>query len=449
MTIKINPRQVAAEALCAIASEGAYNNRILHTLLRQNGAMSPKDRAFVTEIVNGTLRQIIYIDYVLDAFSSLPHEKMKPWVLAVLRSGIYQILFLQVPDSAACNESVKLMGLRGSNHFSGFVNGVLRAVSRGKEEIKLPQEGTAEYLSIRYSHPLWLVKMWLAAYSYDFVEALCAADQCAPDVTIRVNTQKTTKEDLKTLLETSGVSVQDSLFCPNALHLSGTAGLAHLKAFQDGLFHVQDESAQLSALLLGVQKGERILDVCAAPGGKSFLAAEEMEDTGSIVSCDLYPHKIDLIAEGAQRLGLESIHAQLRDGTQVQENEKSAFDRVLADVPCSGFGLLRKKPDLRLHRDGTAIDQLLPIQWRILQASADCVKKGGVLVYSTCTLCKKENEGMIRRFLSQREDFIPEDLTALLPSGISCDTAKDGFVTLYPHIHGTDGFFIARLRRKE
>ncbi len=449
MTIQINPREVAAEALFRIETEGAYNNRILHTLLRQNGAMPQTDKAFVTELVNGTLRQIYYIDHVLSVFSKTPIKKIKPWLLAVMRTASYQILFLQVPDPAACNEAVKLAKLRGYSALSGYVNATLRNIAGKKDEIPLPQEGTAEYLSIRYSHPLWLIKMWLSKQSYPFVEALCRANNQAPDVSIRINPLRTKKEELKKELQQANISVQEGVFSAEALHLSKVSDIGKLTPFLEGKFHVQDESAQLAALVLGAKPGETILDVCAAPGGKSFLLAQQMQNTGLVVSCDLYPHKIDLIREGAARLGLSCIQAKLRDACEAKEAEKEAFDRVIVDAPCSGLGLLRKKADIRLHKDGSVIDTLVPLQRQILLASAECVKPGGTLLYSTCTLCRKENEAMVAWFLQQRSDFLAEDLTDFLPEGQWNESCKEGYVTLYPHIHGTDGFFIARLRRKE
>ena len=391
--IQVNPREVAAEAMVQILAEGAYNNTALRRLLRQNGAMSQQDRAFVTEIVNGTLRNIYYVDYVIDQFSNTKLSKIKPWLLAVLRTAVYQMLFMDVPDNAACNEAVKLATARGYQSLSGFVNGVLRAIGRGKEEIKLPEKGTAEYLSVVYSHPLWLVKMWVAYYGYEKTEALCQADNEAPDVTVRVNTLKTDAETLAKQLEEKGITVRQGSLWKDALHLSRTADLGRLAEFQEGLFHVQDESSQTAVAVLDPQKGEKILDLCAAPSA----------------------------------IG--------------------AYDRVLADVPCSGLGLLRKKPDIRLKKDGSEIDALVGIQRQILEQAAKYVKDGGVLVYSTCTLSRKENEKNVEWFLQNHESYRLEDLGQYLPESLAAEGEK-GYITLFPQSHHTDGFFIARLRKK-
>lgn len=445
--IQINPREVAAEAMVQILAEGAYNNTALRRLLRQNGAMSQQDRAFVTEIVNGTLRNIYYVDYVIDQFSNTKLNKIKPWLLAVMRTAVYQMLFMDVPDNAACNEAVKLATARGYKSLSGFVNGVLRAIGRGKTEIKLPQKGTAEYLSVVYSHSLWLVKMWVAYYGYEKTEALCQADNEAPDVTIRVNTLKTDAETLAKQLEEKGITVRQGSLWKDALHLSRTADLGRLAEFQEGLFHVQDESSQTAVAVLDPQKGEKILDLCAAPGGKTFTMAERMENSGEIHAGDIYEHKAELIADGAHRLGISIVKTSVRDASVEDTSAIGAYDRVLADVPCSGLGLLRKKPDIRLKKDGSEIDALVGIQRQILEQAAKYVKDGGVLVYSTCTLSRKENEKNVEWFLQNHESYILEDLGQYLPEILAAEGEK-GYITLFPQSHCTDGFFIARLRKK-
>ena len=446
--IQINPREIAAEALMEIMTAEAYNTMTLRRLLRQNGAMSRQDRAFVTEVVNGTLRNLIYIDHVLNTFSKTKTEKMKPWLLAVLRSAVYQMYFMDVPDSAACNEAVKLAGVRGYASLKGFANGVLRTAAKQKGEIPLPERGTAEYLSVAYSHPLWLVRMWVAYYGYEEAEQICLYDNEAPDVTIRVNTLRTNQKDLKEMLERAGVEVRGGSVSDSALHLTKTADLSRLEAFQKGLFHVQDESSQLAVRVLDPKKGESVLDMCAAPGGKSFTAAETMENTGRLVSCDIYEHKIELMEEGAERLGISIMDCRVKDGAEAEE-EKEVFDRVLVDAPCSGLGLMRKKPDIRLKKDGNEIDSLTVIQRRILENAAGYVKPGGVLVYSTCTLCRKENEKNLEWFLKNHPEFAAEDITAFLPESWQKETAEQGYITLLPHKTGTDGFFISRMRRKD
>ena len=445
--IQINPREVAAEAMMQIMAEGAYNTVALRRLLRQNGAMQKQEKAFVTEIVNGTLRNIAYIDYVIGQFSNTKIQKIKPWLLAVLRTAVYQILFLTVPDNAACNEAVKLVNERGYKGLSGFVNGLLRTIARKKQNMTLPEKNTAEYLHIVYSHPLWLVKMWIAYYGYAQTEALCKANNISPDVTIRINTTQTNQTALQEMLEKEQISVQKGVLCENALHLTKTADLTKSMSFQNGLFHVQDESSQLAAAALAPKSGQKILDICAAPGGKSFTIAQMMENKGEVVARDIYAHKVDLIAEGAKRLGLSIVHTEVHDATVFVEKDKEAFDAVLADVPCSCLGLLRKKPDIRLKKDGSEIDNLIPIQRKILEQAAMYIKTGGVLLYSTCTLSKKENEKNVEWFLQNHPEYTLEDMTPYLPKQMA-DMGKQGYLTVFPHIHHTDGFFIARLKKK-
>ena len=312
----------------------------------------------------------------------------------------------------------------------------------------MPEKGTAEYLSVAYSHPLWLVRMWMAYYGYEEAEAICAYDNQSPDVTIRVNTLKTDKKELKEMLQAAGVEVRDGLVSENALHLTKTADLSRLEAFREGLFHVQDESSQLAVKILDPQKGESIMDMCAAPGGKSFTAAEQMKNEGKLISCDIYEHKIELMEEGAERLGISVMECKVKDAAE-KEEEHELFDRILVDAPCSGLGLMRKKPDIRLKKDGNEIDSLTKIQREILENAAGYVKKGGVLVYSTCTLCRKENEKNLEWFLKNHPEFEAEDITSFLPEGWVTETATQGYITLMPHKTGTDGFFISRMRRKD
>ncbi len=379
MTIQINPREIAVQALLEI--EQKYNTMVLRKLLRQNGAMLPKDRAFVTEIVNGSLRNLYYIDFVINAVSNTKTQKIKPYLLAVLRTAVYQIYFMKVPENAVCDEAVKLVKKRGLHSLSGFVNAVLRNIIRKKDEIRLPDEKQypVAYLSLKYSHPEWLLKMWLHQYDYDFVKELCKQNNMPPDVTIVINPLRTTTEQLAKELEQQGVLVKKGMY-QNVLHLSKTADIAKLKAFQQGKFHVQDESSVTAVEVLAPQPQEKILDMCAAPGGKSFLMAEKMQNKGLICAYDIHAHKLELLQEGAERLGLSIIQTKEQDGTVFQQEQQEAFDRVLVDAPCSGLGLIRKKPDIRLKKDGNVIDALLPIQREILMQAAKYVKQDGILV---------------------------------------------------------------------
>lgn len=445
--IFINPREVAADALTEISKISAYNNVTLRKFLRQNGAMPRKDRAFVTECVNGTLRNIIYIDYIINHFSNTKTEKMKPFILSVIRMAVYEIIFMdRVPDSAACSEAVNIVKKRGFGRLSGFVNGVLRSVASEWKSVDMPAERTPEFISIKYSHPLWLVKMWLSKYDFETVEKICIADNQAPDVCICVNTERVSKDELKGLLISKGIKVRDGFYVDNALHIKGVSDLTELQEFKDGLFHVQDESSMLAVNILAPEEGEEILDVCAAPGGKSFLAAEKMHNRGKVFSCDIHPHKVELMKMTAGRLGIDIIETRLRDASEAVENDFEKYDKVLVDAPCTGFGLIRKKPDIKINRTGNDIDTITVLQKQILDASALCVKPGGILVYSTCTICKKENEANFK-YLLDKGGFEPVNISEYLPDSLK-DFAEDGYIQLLPGINDTDGFFISAVRKK-
>ena len=444
----INPREVSADAFAEIVYEGAYNNEALRRCLKRNGAMDKRDKALVTEMVNGTLRNLIFIDYVINSFSKITTEKMKPWILTVLRLGVYQILFMdRVPDSAACDEAVKLAASRGFKSLKGFVNGVLRNISRNKLNLPMPDinNNKMEYISIKYSFPLWVVKMWSAMYGADKTEKLCAASNAAPDMTITCNTLKISPDDLKAELEKNGISVTPSKYFEESFSVRKTDDITLTDAFKNGLFHVQDESSLLAVKVLNPQKHDRVADVCAAPGGKSFTIAEKMENKGYILSGDIYEHKTELINDGAKRLGINIIDAVTQDAAKIEG--KADFDCVLVDAPCSGLGLIRKKPDIKFTKTGSDIDSLTDIQRKVLSAAAGMVKKGGVLVYSTCTVCRKENTGSIKWF-KESFGFESDDITEYLPKNMACETAKNGYIELLPSVQGTDGFFIARLIKK-
>ncbi len=447
--IEINPRLIAAQALVEITKDNAYNNMALKKILRQNGAMPPFDRAFVTEMVNGALRNLFYIDYLLNAVSTVKTERMKPFILSVLRLGVYQLEFMSVPQSAAINEAVEMVKEKGFGKLSGFVNGVLRNVVRQRDSIFLPDKETkpAEYLSVRFSHPLWLVKMWLHSYDFDFVKGLCEKNNMPPDITICCNKLKTEPSKLKKDLEEKGIRVAPPFFMEEALHITKTSDLSRLEEFQRGLFHVQDESSLLAVKVLDPKKGERILDMCASPGGKSLFAAELMKDEGEIISRDIYEHKIDLIEENTQRLDLHCIHAELFDALVLDEKNLGAFDRVIVDAPCSGFGIVRKKPDIKLNRTGEDIDSLVKLQRKILERAGQYVREGGILLYSTCTICKKENEKNVEWFL-QNNSFEMCSLEEYLPDKLRGQFSDNGMLQLFPQVHNTDGFFIACMKRK-
>lgn len=447
--MQINPREVACDTILEILNNGAYNNLQLKKALKQNGAMSQVDKAFVTDIVNGTLRNIQYIDFFINKLSSVKTNKIKPLILAIIRISMYQIFFLdKVPHSAVCNEAVKLAKKRGFKNLSGFVNGVLRSATRiEKAEIKnmLPskKKNPVDYLCVTYSYPKWMISSWLKSFEFDFVEELCVFNNKPPVVTVNCNTLKISVDDLKKNLEKENVVVTKGNLNDNALHLKKINDMTKLKAYKEGLFNVQDESSMLVAEILNPKPNDKILDVCAAPGGKSIFMSQLMKNEGEIIACDIYEHKLDIINENAKRLGIDIIKPTLLDATVSNDAFVEKFSKVLIDAPCSGFGIIRKKPDIKLKKDSEDITSLISIQRKILENASKYVAKDGVLVYSTCTINDAENLENIKWF-TDKFNFklipIDKDLS---------ETAKDGHITLFPNVHKCDGFFIAHMQRKE
>ncbi len=414
------PRNMALSVLCDIFENEAYSNMALKKAFSEH-SFDERDRRFISALVYGSVQHKEFLDYQIANSSKIPLEKLNPKILNILRMAVYQIFKMdKVPESAAVNEAVK-QAKKADYKASGFVNGVLRSVLRCKEVLP-SKENKEKYFSVLYSYPQWLVKMWEDEISDDCEKLLEAGNAITP-VTVRVNNLKTDKETLKKILSASdGVS-------KNALDVNGD--VTSLKEFKEGLFTVQDSAAQEAVLLLNPQKNEKILDSCAAPGGKTTYIGELMENTGEVIAWDIHPHKLILIEKNAERLSLTNIKPELQDAGEVCDKYHNYFDRVLCDVPCSGLGIIRKKPDIKWQRKEEDIESLTKEQYKILKTCADYVKFGGTLLYSTCTISKRENMDIINRFLKEHKDF-------------SLDMSK----TFYPHKDLTDGFFVAILQRE-
>ena len=390
------------------------------------------------------LQNRMLIDWHLASFCNSSLEKLDLKVLCSLRVAVYQLLFLdKIPSSAAVNEAVNLTKKHCRNpRAAGMVNGILRAMLRQE---KLPEpcgKTDVETLSVKYSHPAWLVEEFASALGIDSTESLLAADNGQPPITAQVNTCKATVEQTAELLEAEGVSVQRHPLVKDCLILSDTGNLERLSAYQNGLIYVQDCAARLAVTAAGLKPGLRVLDCCAAPGGKSFAAAIDMENRGGVVSCDIHPHKIKLLEAGRDRLGLDVIHPLQQSATERRDEWVGAFDAVITDVPCSGLGIIRKKPDIR-YKDPAPLAGLPKVQRTILDNCSAYVKPGGVLVYATCTLLRRENEDVVLDFLERHPEFHAEPLALDVIGG------NESMLTFWPHIHGTDGFFAAKLRREE
>lgn len=443
MTDTITAREAAVRTLFAIREEESWSAPMLQKYTAQ---MSQRDAALATALVGGVLQNRSMCDFYLTHFSKIKLKKVQPRILDLLRMGVYQILWMErIPDSAAVNETVQLARCvcHADRQTTGYVNGVLRAIARSKDQLPQPNcETKAEYYALRYSHPKWLTELYLEQFGVKQTRLLLEADNRPAPTVLRVNTLRADVKQVQQELEEQGVVVQAHETIPYCLLVSGTGNLRRLPIFAEGRVTVQDGASQMSVYALDPQPGMQVLDSCAAPGGKSFFIAERMHDTGTVVSCDIYDHKLNKIQEGAQRLGLNCIQTQLQDAAVFRPEWEERFDAVLCDVPCSGMGIIRKKPEIR-YKAKEPLCSLPDIQLNIVSNASQYVKPGGTLVYSTCTLLRRENEDIVQAFLQHHPEF--ELVHFSLPV---CAEPVDGCVTLLPHIHNTDGFFVAKLRKK-
>lgn len=433
-----NARQVAFEALLKVHKDGAYSNLVVDSLLKENPELDDRDRAFVCNLVYGTLDRLILIDFNLSLYLNQPVRKLKPELHTILRMGTYQLLFMdKVPSRAAVNESVNLAKVNKSKFAASMVNAVLRRVADNGLRLPESSDNDPNYLAIKYSCPEWLISLWIDAYGFDNAIALAEKALEAPPVVIRANTTRITADELIWKLAEEGVVSQKTDIAPNALIISNTGSVDELLAYKEGLFHAQDLASQLCCKALDPQQGEIVFDLCSAPGGKAFTIAETMNNTGAVRAFDIYQSRVELIKSGAQRLGLSNVYAYLSDASIYNENYGLA-DRVLCDVPCSGLGIIRRKPEIRF-KSREDIDNLPELQYRILCNATKYLKDGGRLVYSTCTLNPKENSEICDRFLSEHPEFSAVEVFPDLPRY----SQSDKYLTLMPHLHSTDGFFVA------
>lgn len=429
-------REVALLALDACEKQGAWSDGYLKKALRDAG-LDSRDAALATRICFGVLQNRMLLDFYIAQFSSVSPEKLEHKVLCALRVAAYQLCFMdRVPQSAAVNESVTLVRKYAKNpRAAGLVNAVLRRMTLELAHLPQPKD-----LATQYSHPDWLVKELSLAVGEETESAL-AANNSQPPILAQVNTVKATAKEVSASLIASGVTVAPHPWLENCLVLTGTGNLENLAAFQEGLFYVQDAAARLAVLAADPKPGMRVLDACAAPGGKSFAAAIAMENRGEVISCDIHPHKEKLIRAGAERLGMSIITPMTQNAKTCREEWYGAFDIVLADVPCSGLGIIRKKPDIR-YKDPIPLAGLPAVQEAILENVARYVRPGGVLLYATCTVLERENEAVVQRFIDKHKDFTLDVPQMPVPM----EGLYGSMITLWPHRHGTDGFFFAKMR---
>ena len=449
MTKAINEREIVLEVLLEITEHGMYSHIVLRDVLNKYQYLEKKERSFITRVTEGTLEHMMEIDYILDQFSKVKVKKMKPVIRNIMRSAVYQMKYMDsVPVSAACNEAVKLAVRKGFGSLRGFVNGVLRNVARNLDQIEYPTE-PLQRLSIQYSMPEWILNLWLKAYDSDIVEQMLQAFQRETPLTIRCNLRMVTPKQLKEHLEAEGVTVQVHPYLEYAFHISEFDYLGDLESFQNGEFSVQDISSMLVSELAAPKEGDYVIDVCAAPGGKSLHMAEKLNGSGHVEARDLTEYKVSLIQENIERTGLSNVEAVQQDALIFDEASVGKADIVLADLPCSGLGVLAKKTDLKYKATKEGADSLAKLQREMLKNVQAYVKDEGKLVYSTCTINPAENMDNVHWFLNQYPEFELIDIHGLLCEELQKDVKENGCIQLLPGVHQSDGFFLACMKKRK
>lgn len=448
MTKQVTERELVLAILMEVTQQNVYSHLALNSVLEKYQYLEKKERAFITRVTEGTLEHMIELDYILNQFSKVKVNKMKPVIRNILRSAVYQLKYMDsVPDSAVCNEAVKLAVKKGFGTLRGFVNGVLRNVARGLDQVEYPKEGIPR-LSVCYSMPEWILSLWEKSYDLSAIETMLQAFQKETPVTIRCNLAKTTPEELKQSLEQEGVTVTLHPYLSYAFWIQGYDHLAELSSFQKGEFYVQDISSMLVGEIAAPNAGDRVIDVCAAPGGKALHIAEKLQGTGSVEARDLSPYKVGLIEENIERSGLTNIRAVQQDATMFNLTSEETADLVIADLPCSGLGVLGKKTDLKYKATEQGTKELAALQKEILKNAARYVRHGGALIYSTCTINPAENMENVHWFLKEFPEFTVAPIADKLCPGLRKSVQETGCLQLLPGIHDSDGFFIARFEKK-
>lgn len=454
MTKSINPRELVLSILLEVTKEEEYSHIAIRNTLEKYQYLDKQDRAFITRISEGTIENMIFLDYIIDQFSKVKVKKMKPVIQNILRSAVYQMQFMDsIPNSAACNEAVKLAKKKGFSSLQGFVNGVLRNIGRNLEQIRYPdEENSLRYLSVRYSMPVWILENWLKTYDFATVKKILEGFLTERNTLIRCNLSKITPDELKHRLEEEGIKVQGNPYLNYAMEISGYNYLKSVKAFQEGSFYVQDISSMFVAEAAEPKKGDIIIDVCAAPGGKSLHLAEKLNSTGLVEARDLSEYKVSLIQENIKKSGLQNIKAVCQDALVFEPDSEGTADIVIADLPCSGLGVIGKKTDIKYKMTAEKQAELAKLQRDILNIACRYVKENGVLIYSTCTINEQENRENAEWFLREHKEFKAESIVSCLPEEMLTDSkfqkeASQGMVQFLPGVHKSDGFFIAKFRK--
>lgn len=462
-----NSREIVLDILLTLEREEQFANKLIKAVLDKYDYLSGQEKAFIKRVAEGTIERQLELDYYLDTFSTVPVRKMKPLIRCLMRMSVYQILYMDaVPDSAVCNEACKLAGKRKFVNLKGFVNGVLRKIAGQKEQLPLPDKKTQSelYLSIKYSTPLWLTQRWLSQYGYEITEKLLEGLLAVQPVTLRFSTvlDKQALSKAVQAIEETGVTLEKSGYLPYVYKAQKLEGVQSLSGFYEGHFTVQDVSSVLSVEAADIQKTDFVIDVCAAPGGKTLLAAEK---ANKVLSRDVSEYKCALIEENAERMQAGNVTIQVHDATVTDESLIGQADILIMDVPCSGLGVTGKKQDIKYHATEGSLQSVVELQKQIVESCHKYVKPGGILLYSTCTINAEENEEMVKWILDTLP-FEAEELSHYIPKKLALEKEEVKRLTkgtaqmtdnrvercsiqLLPGFMESDGFFFARLRRKQ
>lgn len=436
-------RMIALKALLTVDEQDAYSNLVLNNILKGSN-LSRVEINFLSALFYGVLERRITLDYIIKSYSKIKFSKISKDVLEILRMGLYQLIYMnKVPKSAAVNESVNLAKIVKKKSATGFINGILRSFIRDDCKFTLPDKNRSfiDYLVIKYSCPSFIIKLWKDAYGIDTTIGILKELSGRPILSARVNSLKIGVEDLASEFKKQGISSKIINLIENSLELSFTGNIESSNLYKSGYFHIQDISSQICCKILDPNPGDKVIDVCAAPGGKTFTIAQLMKNIGEITACDIYDSRLNLIKNSAERLGIKIVNTRNRDAANDESLQNNSFDRVLCDVPCSGLGIIRRKPEIR-YKTFKNLKKLYDLQYNILCNSAKLVKSGGRLVYSTCTLNPEENNKIADRFLNENKEFKPMKLK--LPEKIiKNDFEPINQHTFFPNINNTDGFFVA------
>lgn len=449
MNHQVNTRELILGILLEVNKEGQYSHLVIRSTLEKYQYLEKQERAFITRVCEGTLEYKIRLDYILNQFSTVPAEKMKPVIRELLRSSVYQILYMDsVPDSAVCNEAVKLARKKGFYNLTGFVNGVLRKIAREYGSIRFPgKDQPEEYLSVIYSMPKWLVQRFLEQYGFEKTEKMLESFLKEKPTTIRIREYLVDKKAVLESLERQQVTVEKAPYIENAYYLKNYDYLPALEAFRMGTVQVQDVSSMLVGDIADPKEGDYVIDLCAAPGGKTLCIADKLKGTGRVDARDISRSKTDLIRENAIRQSFLNVVVSEKDASQLDSDSLEKADILIADVPCSGLGVMGRKTDIKYKMNPAKIQELAGLQRQILEQASTYVKPGGTLIYSTCTITNEENLDNVKWF-TEHFPYELESLDPYLCKELQSETTAKGYLQLLPGVHQCDGFFIARMKRK-